>query len=678
MPLAVLRILAVLTFVVTTPVATFASTVPQNQIDYMPPFERPIRIPERITLTHAEPPYAIAGERSSWRVPLTLCRDVGADQPLVLEILSHRNNKGMFGDLQTQDPTKPGHISVALENGTPLPATFRRAKRLADVRIDVPEKGLAKGSKIVVQIGDPKDPKRGAVAPKTRMFNKFFVLYTPGYDGSGAKPSLKKARRWSLPAQRQIVAACLMHILGGKTERLLAYVPSRTTPGEEITMLVRPVDGHYNLSHVAVRDVDVLLDDRKLPATVEPVKDSTCLNVKVKIPTAGVHRLKVVDRASGKSCRTNPTDCRAEDREYNIYWGMLHGHTEMSDGWARLDDYFRQMRDEGAIDFTASSDHDHLYETPDPYWEVICEKVKQWNDPGRFVVFLGYEWAKWRRNGDGDRNVYYLKDDQPLFRSDTGHYDNPPALFKALKGKQAIVIPHHPGSDGNHCDYEDHSPYHERFIELHQVRGCYECAAEDGNPLIAKADRPNGELVAKGFVQRALKMGWRAGFTANGDDHRGTAGTDKPSRIEKNGKVIWAGGMYVLAKERTRESIWDALWNRRVVATSGPRMIVDVELNGHPIGSQLKASDQPSLRKRRKIQVMFHGVAPVERIDVIRNNKVVHRTKEASFTWEDTEPLKDVLVSGAKHHPQPFCYYYIRAVQTDHQAVWSSPIWIDP
>jgi hypothetical protein len=455
-------------------------------------------------------------------------------------------------------------------------------------------------------------------------------------------------------------------------------VPSQCRPGQEIEVLVRPEDEHSNLSCQALTNVEVYLGEERLPAKLQRVKDSTGAVARVMVPTEGVHRLRVVDTSSGKSCLTNPTACRPESPEYGRYWGMLHGHTELSDGWGKMDDYFRQMRDEAAIDFTASSDHDHAWETPDAYWRVICETVKRWNEPGRFVVFLGYEWAKWRRNGDGDRNVYYLKDDQPFFRSEDADYPRPPDLHQALDRRPALVIPHHPGGDGNHCDYKDHDPYHERFIEIHQVRGCYECSTEKGNPLIARPDREGGKLVAEGFVQRALALGWRAGFTAGGDDHRGTAGTDKPARVDPGGKIIYAGSMAVLAKDRTREAIWDGLWHRRVVATSGPRMLLSVTLNGHPIGSELKASSDSELVKSRQLKVAFWGMAPVARIDVIRNNEVVYTTKESTFTWEDTTPLAEALLPAAAHCPHPFCFYYVRAVQTDHQAAWASPIWIDP
>jgi hypothetical protein len=157
----------------------------------------------------------------------------------------------------------------------------------------------------------------------------------------------------------------------------------------------------------------------------------------------------------------------------------------------------------------------------------------------------------------------------------------------------------------------------------------------------------------------------------------GTAGTDRPFR-EKEGRFIYAGSMAVLATDRTRDAIWDGLWNRRVIATSSPRVLLQVDLNGHPIGSEMKASTEATLRSSRRINVRFLGTAPVQRIDIIRNNKVIHTTGQTKFVWEDTTPLADALMPAAKYCNHPFCFYYVRVVQADGQTTWASPVWIDP
>lgn len=632
---------------------------------------RPLHVAEDVPLGKVDPPFAIAGETGTWQLEFELKKKIEGAKTLSLAVVSGRHIKGEFKPLQTADASKPGYLSARLQDGTALKVSGIAQQRSSVFVIDVAGKSLPAGTKIIVVLGDTSVCKIGTTAPPARMFSKIITLSCP--------PPAKapKDSKHVPPADNPMVAACLMNIVGGEIDHLCAYVPSQCKPGEEVEVLVRPEDRSTNLSWRTVKDIDVYLAVEKLKGTIRPVKDSTCVRMAVKLPVAGTHRLKVVDRASGKECLTNPTICRAETPRYNTYWGIIHGHTEISDGVGTVDNYYRQMRDECLLDFGAIGDHDHLSETLDNHWTMICQAAKKWNEPGRFVTFLGYEWAKWRKNGDGDRNVYYLQDDQPMLRSDNGHYAKPADLFRALAGKKAIIIPHHPANDGNFCDYKDHDPQHERFIEIHQARGCYECPEEMGNPLIAKPDRPDGKLFKGGFVSNALALGWRTGFTAGGDDHGGTAGTDWVF-WEKDGKKIHAGSMAVLATERTREAIWDALWNRRVIATSGPRMILQVDLNGHPVGAELNASTEPTLKAARRIRVQFAGTAPVQRIDIIHNNKVVYSTKQAEFAWEDTTLLSNALMPAAKYCDHPFCFYYVRAVQADGQAAWASPIWIDP
>ena len=48
-----------------------------------------------------------------------------------------------------------------------------------------------------------------------------------------------------------------------------------------------------------------------------------------------------------------------EKSEYNIYFGELHGHSNLSDGGVDIDSYFLNVRDNAHLDFCALSDHDH-------------------------------------------------------------------------------------------------------------------------------------------------------------------------------------------------------------------------------------------------------------------------------------------------------------------------------
>ena len=66
--------------------------------------------------------------------------------------------------------------------------------------------------------------------------------------------------------------------------------------------------------------------------------------------------------------------------------------------------------------------------------------------------------------------------------------------------------------------------------------------------------------------------------------------------------------------------------------------------------------------------VKVSGTAAVKQIDVIKNNKYVHKVtpaaREAAFEYVDQ-------ASGPGES-----YYYVRVEQTDGQLAWSSPIWV--
>lgn len=649
-----------------------------NERASVPGWARPIRIPAEVEITHTDPPFAVCGEISTWRALFRFSRPVPPGAELRLQVSGGRNNKPAFDLLQTQSPEQTGYVSAARADGTALAITA--CKDRATFAVAVPEQGFARGDEIVVTLGAREMGGPGTRVSAPRILNKFMVLYSP--PGGGAEsvpPQWAGGKGWGWGDRDRIVAACTMHVLGGPIDHVRAYVRPRCKPGEPLDILVRPEDRNDLLAHQAPSAIEVRLGEEVLPATLTPVPGSTCLCASVVPVREGIHRFSVRLAGSAIEASTNPSVCAKEPERRLPYWGMIHGHTEISDGTGTLDQYFHQLRYETALDFGAPADHDHLWETPDELWQAACDAVKRWNAPGSFTAFLGYEWAKWRKNGDGDRNVYYAEDDRPLYRSDDGEYPSPPDLFRALRehGETAMVIPHHPGHGGNFCDWKDHSPEHERLVEIFQVRGSYECPAEDGNPAPERDSRTAPFL--GGYVSRALALGWRVGFTAGGDDHDGQWGTEY--RFEKHGYK--QGLMCVLAGDCTRKALFEGMRARRVVATTGARILLDYTFAGRPLGSELSVSQEPELAELRPISIAFHGTAPLDRVDIIRNNAIVHSIPgqgrlDLHAEWEDAAPIDGTFLPPARHCDHPFTFYYVRAIQTDGEIAWASPVWIDP
>jgi hypothetical protein len=639
-----------------------------------PPWRRPIRIPEEIPLTHAEPPVAVAGEFSTWRLPFQVSKDVPPNSRLALQLWGGRNNKGHFPGAQATRPQADGYVTAETDDGSPL--SLNPTQQPGTFVLSLPKGGLKKGRRITVVLGDRTGGGKGIRVCPDHVFNKFFVLYCVDKEESEPRyPSWAGGNVWAEGTKHSIVAVCTMHILGGATDHLRAYVPATTQPARPFVVLIRPEDKFSNLSPCELGQMTVSLNGEPLPAKIERVPGSTCQRATVSLTATGVHRLTVRETASRLQVVSNPILCSATDQR--VFWGMIHGHTELSDGTGCIDDYFNQLKNEVLLDFAASSDHDHLFETPDAYWVVTRQAVKRWNQPPEFVALLGYEWAKWRKNGDGDRNVYYLEDDRPLYRSDDGQYPSPPRLFAALRSakEKALVIVHHPAHGGNFCDWKDHSSEHEKLVEIFQTRGSYECPPEDGNTAAERVTKV--QPFATGYVRNALALGWRVGFTAGGDDHIGHWGTEHLFGPYKQGL------MSVEAAERTRRAIFEAMRNRRTVATTGSRMLLTYKLNGQPFGSELSLKGDPTLTSARKLVVEFHGTAPAAKVDIIRNNKIVHSRpgngqRDVSATWLDTEPIGNTWMPAARYCNHPFTFYYVRVTQTDGEIAWASPVWIDP
>jgi len=630
-------------------------------------FQRPVRIPENIQLEIAEPSITKAGEKRTWILKFTLSETVHENQRIHLFIHGGRNNKGAWQNIQINEPAKEGYVSLKKASGEQLQPVKMNGGVVA---FSVPDSGLNKGEQLVAELNGQ--------APELSLSNKFFLLLKASSKDNLAAPTLFG------DVLKNIVGACLIHIVGNDVSRLRAYAKSQAVAGKELSILVRPEDKYGNVASEELGNIVVRVDSRKVDAKREQVKNSTCCFLKgIILPEEGIYRLEVEDTSNGLKALTNPIKCYSESPSDGILWGVIHGHTEMSDGTGTVEHYLSYMRDECNLDFGSISDHDHLFETSDEMWRQTQQATAKHNNPGEFTTFLGYEWAKWRKNGDGDRNVYYLRDRRPMFRSDDGEYPTPESLFKALENEVAITIPHHPASDGNHCDWKDHKPEKERLVEIYSCWGNSERSVHDGNPFPVRPsgvglDAIDAGEIPSGFVQRALELGWRVGFTAGGDDHVAHAGDE--TLIGRKPWIYKAGFMAVYATENTREAIWNAMWNRRVYATTGAKIILNLQLNGYPMGSEILVSEHPDISSERKLTISVHGTDKIKSIDIVRNNKDIQThsadSLDVDFDWNDTDPIADVNFPPALYCPKPFTFYYIRVTQEDSEMAWSSPIWV--
>lgn len=371
----------------------------------------------------------------------------------------------------------------------------------------------------------------------------------------------------------------------------------------------------------------------------------------------GVKYLTVTDKETRISGISNPVMVANRPPAEHLYWGDIHSQTYFSDGLRNPEQLHSFARDEAFLDVFALSDHAECL--TDRQWEYFVNITNDFYEPGRFVTFVGSEWSskKW-----GHRNVYYPGDSGPIMRSNDPVFSELPKVFETARKHRALVIPHHTASQLIGADWSlgEHDSEVERLVEIYSCWGNSECHEDEGNTRPIRAC--GGEKRSQHVID-ALKGGYRFGIIGGGDIHDGRPGDDLHflQRSPQDYRLTYRQGIVGLwAKDLTREGIWDALWNRRVYATTNVRVILRFQINGKPMGSEIMSEG------KQHISVEAYSDVPISQVDLIRNGenfKSIH-PGALEVRWNSEDTLRDAS------------WYYVRLMRADEEMAWSSPIWV--
>lgn len=629
----------------------------------------PIRINEKVPFETPTPDTVRAGEYFTMALSTPVPYDIAPGKILSLTTLYARWMHAGFS-IQSVDPEKEGYVA-ANGDGKPLQGTELEEPCSTKASFIVPEQGLKQGQSLNIIIGKKSKSNPGVLCTTTAI--KTFLALVLEDEEYGIEFE---------SYQIKCVSAFPVRITGSSLDTLRVYAPSQVEMNKPFSVCIRPQDRFGNVAPDELIKFSLKFDgkniDHEINSSTKNTANTVFINT-VSIEKPGIHTVTAVCSERGVSGESNPIEVFEAPQDRNIFWGLIHEHTELSDGEGPVDECYANLRYGARMDFGACGDHDHVFETTEEMWKETCRAAREHNEDGAFVALPGYEWAKWRQNGDGDRNVYYFEDDQPMFRSEDGQDENPPKLFNALKDYNALVIPHHTAFTGNFCDFKDHDPEKERLIEIYSVWGSSENSAVQGNPFPVRSthdQEPKPSEQECGFVQRALALGWRVGFTAGGDMHLSHPGDDiRKGTPPLNYKTGITG---VWAKELTRKGIWDALRARRTFATTSTRAVIDFKVNEHCMGEEFVLKDN---KAPRTISFRITGCSNIARLDLVRNNKVVFTRagldrKHVRDEWIDTELLDDIALPPAQWCDVPFVFYYLRVLFEDREMAWASPVWI--
>jgi len=372
----------------------------------------------------------------------------------------------------------------------------------------------------------------------------------------------------------------------------------------------------------------------------------------------GAYTIRVADRASGLDAVTNAIEVLAGPAEHRLYWGDLHSQTFLSDGLRIPEELCHFARHEAFLDIFALSDHAEYL--TDAQWRYFTQVSNGAYQPGRFVTINGFEWSN---SEVGHRNLYYPGAGGPLIRYTDNAGSTLERLYATAAQHGALIVPHHSANATMGVDWDTpHEATHVRLVEVYSIWGNSERPAQEGNP---RPIRNYGGEMAGRHVLDALDRGFRLGFVGGGDIHDGRPGDDlhRYQPRPENYKNLWRQGlMGVWAKTLTREGIWEALWNRRVYATTNVRVILRFEVCGKPMGMTVAAGP------RRPIRVHALSEEPIARVDIVRNGRDAH------VLYPDEHEV-DWAVQDTSSEPT---YYYARLTRADGEMAWSSPVWVQP
>lgn len=346
----------------------------------------------------------------------------------------------------------------------------------------------------------------------------------------------------------------------------------------------------------------------------------------------------------GEVTRVNFTE--EFDLDWNLYFGQLHAHTDISNGAGSVEEAFQYASQVDGLDFFAVTDHSDSFDNADmgaidadgadisADWAAGKQAAASVTGED-FVGLFGFEMT-WPE----DKQLGHISTfNTPGWQTrDQADFENVPTAlenyYKALTSVPGSVSQfNHP--DTVHGDFErfDHySPQYDAAVSLLEVAG------EDG-------------VVDCEYYDLALDKGWHVAPTNNQNNHKGQWGDASEART------------VVLAKDLTEESLYAAMKDRRVYATQDSDLTVYYQLNGAVMGSILPKS------KEAEITVFLSD--PTD--EAIGNVEVV-TDGGAVLVSEYVETPSQVLelpASGGRS------YYYLRITQPDGDVAVTAPVWMD-
>jgi hypothetical protein len=301
-----------------------------------------------------------------------------------------------------------------------------------------------------------------------------------------------------------------------------------------------------------------------------------------------------------------------DSTDYKTYFGDLHNHGNVGYAQGSLRRAFEIAREH--LDFFAHTPHAHWHDmgtyeaniqdrwtngfaVTRARWPEVLDLNRRFDAPGRFVTIPGYEWHS---SSVGDYHVLF-----PTLDAELGLFDHLTELQDFVRKRGCLMVPHHPANLRGHrgANLALRDPALSPVLEMYSEWG----SAESDRGPFPYIRHSHGGRWTRNTLQYFLEEGHRLGVIASTDDHYGFPGAYRQ------------GLAAVKTRELTRDGIFDALRNRRCYAVTGDRILLDFSIDGRMMGQEIPYSPE------RAIRVVVTGWDAIDRVEVLKNNRVIHR-----------------------------------------------------
>lgn len=450
---------------------------------------------------------------------------------------------GDSGKPQTTNPSAPNYVSAKSNGEGRIDLSVRSdGFRPWKMLVTAEQRGgyLKEGEQIEIIFGDTTHGSPGMLM---QTFVEGGYEFKIGTDVQATNNFLPLAEQFSVP------------VVAGPPHRWKAVLPSLRRPSERFQLGLKAEDIWGNPTAQARGRVrlEPSMPVEGLELEFDYAPDDRALTIENLTCTAeGTLRIDVfVDDAH--VAEAGPMVVR--DGAHAGFWGDLHGQSGETVGIGKIESYFDFARNKSFLDVTSHQGND--FQINKAFWAKLNELTAELDEPGRHVVFPGYEWSGNTAVG-GDHNVFFRHEGRDIRRCshalledrsdmDTDCYTLTD-LYAGLKDEDAVMYAHVGGRYAN-IKY-DHDARIETAVEMHSAWGTFEWILTDG-----------------------FELGRRVGVVCNSDGHKGRPGASFPGSSTFG---AYGGLTCFLTDTLDRDAIFEAMRRRHHYGTTGCRMHMDV------------------------------------------------------------------------------------------------------